>query len=223
MKKGKILFNIIIGITIAGLVSAICYGLYYFISNYMAVKEAEEAVDKFEREVMVLALDDEEQQEVQDPEPEPEAEEEEEPVQTTRRSSSSSTYYRGYDMIGTIQIPKIKVKAPIVDKVTPSSIAASVGLLYGPGLNLPGNNVLVAHNYRNGTFFSNNKKLEVGDKIYITDLEGEKVEYTITKTYITADTDFSYATRNTEENREISLSTCTTDASKRLVIWAKEF
>lgn len=34
--------------------------------------------------------------------------------------------------------------------------------------------------------------------------------------------DFSYATRDTQGKREISLSTCTTDPSKRLVIWARE-
>lgn len=73
-----------------------------------------------------------------------------------------------------------------------------------------------------GTLFSNNKKLVVGDKIYITDQTGQKIEYSITKTYTTTDMDFSYATRDTNGKREISLSTCTTDPSKRLVIWAKE-
>ena len=72
------------------------------------------------------------------------------------------------------------------------------------------------------TFFSNNKLLQVGDKIYITDVTGTKVEYSIYKTYTTSDMDFSYATRDTNGKREISLSTCTTDASKRLVIWARE-
>lgn len=85
-----------------------------------------------------------------------------------------------------------------------------------------GNTVLVAHNYRNGTFFSNNNKLAVGDKIYITDSTGEKIEYTIYNKYLTSDKDFSYATRNTEGKREISLSTCTNNSSQRLVIWAKE-
>lgn len=85
-----------------------------------------------------------------------------------------------------------------------------------------GNTVLVAHNYRNGTFFSNNKNLVNGDKIYITDSAGITIEYTIYNTYLTSDTDFSYATRDTKGKREISLSTCTTDSKKRLVIWAKE-
>ena len=95
-------------------------------------------------------------------------------------------------------------------------------MLYGPGLNQIGNTVIAGHNYRNGGFFGNNKKLELGDKIYITDAYGNKVEYTITNKYLTTDTDFEYASRDTQGKREISLSTCTSDASKRLVIWAKE-
>ncbi len=36
-------------------------------------------------------------------------------------------------------------------------------------LNKPGNTVIAGHNYRNSRFFSNNKKLNIGDKIYVTD------------------------------------------------------
>ena len=98
----------------------------------------------------------------------------------------------------------------------------AIVMLYGVGLNKEGNTVIVGHNYRNGGFFGDNKKLEIGDKIYITDNAGKKVEYTIYNKYITTDVDFSYATRDTNGKREISLSTCTNDSEKRLVIWAKE-
>lgn len=215
MQKGKIFFNIIITITIIALISFISYIAYYYISKYIALKEAEKAVEEFENEVIVVAIEDE-KEDIQNNEQTPENN------QTTTNQSTSKITYKGYSMIGTIQIPKTKVKAPIVDKVTTQSISAAVGVLYGPGLNEVGNAVLVAHNYRNGTFFSNNKKLVVGDKIYITDATGKKVEYIIYKTYIADEMDFSYATRNTDGKREISLSTCTTDATKRLVIWAKE-
>ena len=221
MRKGKIFFNIIIIVTVIALIGAGGYAAYYYISRYIALKEAEEAVEEFEENIIVVALDDEKsetEQPVEQPQEEPPT-----PTSTsnsTRRTSTTS--YRGYSMIGTIQIPKTRVKAPIVDKVTVNSISAAVATLYGPGLNQIGNTVLVAHNYRNGTFFSNNKNLVVGDKIYITDQTGLKVEYSVTKTYITSDTDFDYAIRDTAGKREISLSTCTTDPTKRLVIWAKE-
>ena len=218
MRKGKMFFNTIIIISMIALISVIAYVSYYYISKYLDFKEAEQAVAEFENKVIVVEIQDEEQNEIQVNEtiqtPVPET--------PTTNKTSSKTYYKGYTMIGTIQIPKTKVKAPIVDKVTVNSIAAAAAVLYGPGLNEKGNTVIVAHNYRNGTFFSNNKKLVVGDKIYITDSTGKKVEYTIYKTYITGEMDFSYATRETAGKREISLSTCTTDASKRLVIWARE-
>ena len=217
MQKGKIFFNMVITITIIALISFVSYVAYYYISNYIAVKEAEIAVEEFENEVIVVSIEDEENKQ---------NETHTETAQTTNqeptKKTSSKVSYKGYSMIGTIQIPKTNVKAPIVDKVTTQSISAAVGMLYGSGLNEVGNTVLVAHNYRNGTFFSNNKKLVVGDKIYITDTKGRKMEYVIYKTYLTDEMDFSYATRNTNGKREISLSTCTTDATKRLVIWAKE-
>lgn len=219
MQKGRMFFNIIIVITSIALISIIVYLTYYYINKYIALKEAEKAVNEFEKEVIVVAIEEEEkiQNEIK-------TEQKPQINQTTNNNNktNSKVSYKGYSMIGTIQIPKTKVKAPIVDKVTTTSITAAAAYLYGPGLNKTGNTVIVAHNYRNGTFFSNNKKLVVGDKVYITDITGNKVEYTIYKTYITGEMDFEYATRNTNGKREISLSTCTEDPTKRLVIWAKE-
>lgn len=219
MDKGKRAFSIIIGILIVIILVIVGFLAYYFITNYLVLKEAEDAVDSFEEIVEELP----EENIIENVEVEPQNNQTVTANKTTtsgtRRTTSS---YRGYNMIGTIQIPKTKVKAPVVDKVTVKSISAAVGILYGPGLNEVGNTVLVAHNYRNGTFFSNNKKLVIGDKIYITDATGRKIEYNVYNTYTTSDMDFSYATRDTNGKKEISLSTCTTDASKRLVIWARE-
>lgn len=220
MQKGKKVFNIIIAITIIALISVGGYAAYYYISSYIELKEAEKAVDEFENEVIVVNIENQNTQE--------EPEKTEEPdnqngVQnnTTKRTTIKSSY-RGYSMIGTIQIPKTKVKIPIVDKATPASMKSAAAVIYGPGLNEIGNTVIAAHNYRNGTYFSNNKKLVVGDKIYITDSSGDKLEYTIYKTYTVDATEFSYATRDTQGKREISLSTCTTDPEQRLVILARE-
>ena len=153
MQKGRMFFNIIIIITIVALISVIGYVSYYYISNYFDLKNAEEAVEQFEKEVIVVELEDEGQNEniIE----EPVNKEEQKPIQNTNNknnSTSKSTYYKGYTMIGTIQITKTKVKIPIVDKVTPESITAAAAVLYGPGLNEIGNTVLVAHNYRNRNF-----------------------------------------------------------------------
>ena len=130
--------------------------------------------------------------------------------------------YKGYDVIGKIQIPKIKLSYPVLSCATVSSMKISVGVVYGPGLNEIGNTVLMGHNYRNGSLFSNNKKLANGDSIFITDTTGRKIEYVIYNMYITSSTDFDYAIRTTGGKREISLASCTDDGKSRLIIWAVE-
>ena len=81
---------------------------------------------------------------------------------------------------------------------------------------------MYGHNYINGTFFSNNKKLKNGDEIKITDQKGEEVTYIIYKIYETDANDATYMTRDTQGRREISLQTCTDDSKARIIIWAAE-
>ena len=144
-------------------------------------------------------------------------------IQTVDGSStvSNTKTYKGFVMVGYIEIPKTSVKLPVLNEVTKKSIETSVAILYGPGLNKVGNTVIVGHNYRNGMFFSNNAKIEVGDKIYITDESGNKVTYIVYNTYVTTPEDADYMTRDTNGAMEISLSTCTDDSSGRIIIWAK--
>lgn len=137
-------------------------------------------------------------------------------------SKSASMQYKGYDVIGKIQIPKTKLSYPVLSCATVSSMKVSVGVVYGPGLNEVGNTVLMGHNYRNGALFSNNKKLANGDSIFITDMTGRKIEYVIYNMYTTSSTDFDYAIRTTGGKREISLASCTDDGKSRLIIWAVE-
>lgn len=141
---------------------------------------------------------------------------------TTNVGTTNKPTYKGFNMVGKIEIPKINITYPVLEEATPNAIEASVAVLCGPGVNKVGNTVIIGHNYRNGTFFSNNKKLSIGDKIYLTDLEGNKVTYTIYKKYNTGTDDAEYTIRNTNGKREISLSTCTDDSQQRLIIWAKE-
>ena len=129
--------------------------------------------------------------------------------------------YRGYVMAGYIQIPVTKVKIPIVESVAPKALEKSVGILSGPGLNKPGNTVILGHNYRNSTLFSKNYKIQIGDVIYITDETGKMQIYTVYNIYETTPEDSDYMNRQTGDNIEISLSTCTNDDTKRLIIWAK--
>ena len=129
--------------------------------------------------------------------------------------------YKGFGVLGKMSIPVIKFDYPILEKVTKKSIETSVAYLYGPGVNQVGNTIIIGHNYRNGLFFSNNKKLKVGDKIYITDNDGNKLTYTIYNKFETTPDDISFYQRDTNGKPEITLSTCTDDSSARLIIFAK--
>lgn len=142
---------------------------------------------------------------------------------TTQNNSSQKKYtYKGFDVVGTIEIPKTGIKYPVLDRVTPKSLETSVAYYYGPGLNEVGNTTISGHNYRNGAFFGKNKRLANGDKIYITDNTGRRITYTIYNIYTTTPDDGEYLTRDTKGAREISLTTCTDDSKGRLIIWAKE-
>lgn len=145
---------------------------------------------------------------------------------TSSDDSGSGGTYMGYDVIGTIEIPATDIEYPIIADYDASinSLNVAIVKLYPDTieLNEVGNTVFAGHNYRNGTFFSNNKRLEDGDRIYITDLSGETVTYEIYNKYETSTSDSEYMNRDTEGRREISLTTCTDDTSKRLIIWAKE-
>lgn len=154
---------------------------------------------------------------------EPEVQEPVVDEEPTEREEPEKQYLEGYEIVGTIRIPKTGIEYPVLSKVTKKSLETSVAILYGPGVNEPGNTVIVGHNYRNKRFFSNNDKLTSGDEVILTNVYGETVTYVIYNMYYTSPDDAEYMLRNVEEGvREISLSTCNDDSSQRLIIWARE-
>lgn len=195
-------------IIIVGIIGIIAFLGFSFYKKYDTDKAAEDAVDSFIEKIS----DDEvgEADALGD-------------IEGTPIGSSSGTtkQFNGFNVVGTIEIPATNVKYPILEKVTKSSIETAVAVLYGPGPNMEGNTVIVGHNYRNGQFFSNNKKLNNGDKVYITDTSGNRVSYTIYDKFNTTPEDTSFYTRSTNGAREITLSTCTDDSKARIIIFAK--
>ena len=131
--------------------------------------------------------------------------------------------FNNFLVAGTIEIPATKLSCPIIDQseYSPKALETSVVVIYGAGLNKVGNTTISGHNYRNGTFFSNNKKLKVGDKIYITDLNGKRLTYTIYDKFEVEENEADYMVRDTQGAIEISLSTCTDDSKARLIILAR--
>ena len=134
------------------------------------------------------------------------------------------TQYQGFTVQGTIKIPSINLEYPILTEVTKKSIETAVAVLYPnpDNLNQPGNTVIIGHNYRNGQFFSNIKKLINGDNIYIRDYTGKELTYTIYNKFTADASDTTFYQRDTNGKPEITLSTCT-DASdnQRTIVFAR--
>lgn len=208
---------LIVGIVI--IVGVLAFFGFQLVRNYYINKDAEDAVERFEGEINYNTNTQEENTVTDAVAPTLGIEN----ILANNNSSNSNTQmYKGFPMVGTIEIPAINLKYPVLEEASKSAIEVAVAVYYGPGLNEVGNTTIVGHNYRNGTFFSNNKKLVEGDKVYITDNSGTKVTYVIYKTYTTAPEDSEYLDRDTQGKREISLLTCTDDTKSRLVIWARE-
>ena len=63
--------------------------------------------------------------------------------------------------------------------------------------------------------------MSTGAKIYVTDYRGNTLTYEVYNKFETSSTDTSFYNRDTNGAREITLSTCTDDGSKRTIIFAK--
>lgn len=205
---------VVVIIAIVGLLGFLGYDFY---KKYYVSKETSQFMEQYDREI-------EEENESNKNESNSNVTSPLDSIESANLTSSGTRkkpQYKGFNVLGKIEIPKIKLGYPILESVTKKSLETSVAVLYGPGPNETGNTVIVGHNYRNGLFFSNNKKLANGDPIFITDNSGKKLQYTIYNIYQTTPEDSTYINRDTQGAKEISLSTCTDDGKERLIIWAK--
>ena len=211
-KYSKVL-TVLLAIVIIAILGLLGYLAYDYYQNYVISTDANDFVDDFQGEVADgEANDNNTNTSTEDPFNQ---------IESTNTTGGTSKTYKGFGVLGTIEIPSINLKYPVLDKVTPKSIETAVAFLYGTGLNQPGNSVIIGHNYRNGLFFSNLKKVNVGEKIYITDIEGNRVEYTIYNKFEAAENDTSFYQRDTGGKPEITLSTCTDDSSARIIIFGR--
>ncbi len=206
--------TVILVLVIVAIVGLLGFLGYEYYQNYVITKDTSDFVDNFEGDKTDEDSTDDE--EVAD----------ENALNQIKDANTSSgknvkKTYKGFGVLGTIEIPTINLKYPILEKVTKKSIETSVAFLYGAGINQPGNSVIIGHNYRNGLFFSNIYKVKVGDKIYITDNNGKKLEYTVYNKFEATPEDTSFYQRDTGGKPEITLSTCTDDSKARTIIEAK--
>ena len=214
-KYSKVL-TIVLIVVIVAIVLLLGFLAFDFIRKYNSTKQASEFVDSYQGDISSTDENKiiDENVVLEGLEASPDS-----------SSSSGKKKYKGFTVVGTMKIPEISLEYPILEEVTTKALETALIALYPSpdNINLPGNTVIIGHNYRNGTFFSNIKKLSNGSKIYVTDYRGTTLTYEVYNKFETTSTDTSFYSRDTNGLAEITLSTCT-DASndQRTIIFAKQ-
>lgn len=126
-------------------------------------------------------------------------------------------------VIGIIEIKKLNIIYPILSEINKDFLKISPCKFYGPNPNETGNLCIAAHNYKNGTFFSNLSNLVNGDIITIYDSVGNSIDYVVYNVYKTDSRDMSCTNQNTNNKKVITLITCDfLDNHYRTIVKAKE-
>ena len=134
----------------------------------------------------------------------------------------------GYDVIGTVKIPKINIEYPIVSietsnpEETKKPMKFAIVRYWGGNVNDFGNLSIAGHNNYDGTMFGKTKKLEIGDAVELTDLTRRKITYQVYDKYTVDPSDTSCTTQLTGGKKEVTLITCTDDSKQRVVVKCKE-
>ncbi len=138
------------------------------------------------------------------------------------QTNAEKTYFKGFEVVGYIRIPKTGITYPILKVMTNKSLEVAVAMEYTmSGLNKPGNTTISGHNYKNEQFFAKNYLIQVGDSIFIKDMTGKELKYDVYDVKELSENDKSFVQRNTNGGIEITLSTCTDNVVNRIVIFAK--
>lgn len=127
-----------------------------------------------------------------------------------------------YKVVGIINIPKINIEYPILEKTNKESLKLSITKFYGEKINQIGNVVLAGHNNLNNKMFGKMDKLENGDIIELTDSQMVTIKYEVFDKYIIDPNDISCIYPVDENSREVTLITCTNRDKNRLIVKARE-
>lgn len=130
--------------------------------------------------------------------------------------------YKGYNVLARLEIPAIELQTYILQNYSTKSLNISVTKFWGANPNQIGNFCVAGHNFINNNMFKNLKKLKIGNTLTISDHKIGKVTYRIYKIYTVLPEDVSCLSQETNGTKEVTLITCTSDSTKRIIVKARE-
>lgn len=132
------------------------------------------------------------------------------------RNSKKIAKVSGCVVYGKIKIDKIEIEYPIIEYASENSLWKSICKISSNDINGKGNLCLAGHNMRNFSMFGNLRKVDIGDTIVITNLNGEEYVYKVyEKTYVNPDQ--TEVLKDTDE-AIVTLVTCNDASNKRLIV-----
>ncbi len=130
--------------------------------------------------------------------------------------------YKGYKVSSKLTIEKLEIDTYVLENYSKNAMEVCVVKYYGPNPNEVGNYCIAGHNYITKNMFSKLGKLELGDKLTLTDNYYGKIEYEVYDKYKAEPNQVEALEQNTDGRREITLITCSDYSQKRIIIKARE-
>ena len=130
--------------------------------------------------------------------------------------------YKGYAVGAKLEIPKISLQTYILKENSKKALDVSVTKFFGPEPNHSGNLCIAGHNAPNKNMFRKIKNLEKGDKLYVIDNTIGRVEYEVYDVYKVDPIEVGCLSQTTNQQKEVTLITCTSDSKQRTIVKARE-
>ena len=130
------------------------------------------------------------------------------------------TTYKGYPVIAKLEIPKIDLETYVISEYSNQALGVSVTKFYGGNPNEVGNFCIAGHNYITKNMFHDLKKLSIGDTFTLIDTDNHEGIYQIYLVETVEPDETQCLSQKTNGRIEVTLITCTTDSSKRIIVKA---
>ena len=164
-----------------------------------------------EEQALVVAFDDE--TEIVD-------EQVEAPVMENASYTASNGVTYTYESI--LSIPKIGIQYPVLSDTSEELLKISLNKFWGGSPNSVGNYCVVGHNYKSGKMFGKLSMMKTGDKVYLQDMSGKKVEYQVYDRFVVYPENVECTSQVTNGLKEMTLITCTNGGKQRLILKCRE-
>lgn len=135
---------------------------------------------------------------------------------TTAEAKMPEKQVENYSYIGYISIPELNIELPVMSDWSYAGLNISPCRYSGRAAD--DNLIIAAHNYN--SHFRRISKLNSGDEIYFTDIDGNVYSYEVTSTEIINGNDASAMYNDDDNSWDLTLFTCTLDGRNRITVRA---